>query len=517
MAPAASTLAAAASLSAAALLVPSALSHAFAVAPATTAPSAAAGRGFLSRAAGGPGGAAESHISVGAVAAASLGVAALAAGRSRPAGSCSNRRSSSAAALRAEGGGAGGGYKMSKSVPFLPVSPALEGYVGEEDGFDPMGVSLAIDIRWLREAELKHGRVAMLATAGWIATDLGLRVPGDAFANVSTIQAHDAMVKFGSMTQMLCWIGYAELFGYLAIIKMMEGETDRTPGDFGLRWQYPKDEQGQYEMQMKELRNGRLAMLAFGGIATAGVLTGESWPFFAVGAEKRCGAAPAMGSGAALCGGLQKQVARGASVASRAGRSASVPFLPKPQNLEGLVGEEQEFDPLGFAESVDAKWLREAELKHGRVCMVAAVGFFSQQYITFPGFEPTPDALQAVYTAPPSAMAALLLLAGYIESASYGGKITMLDMFEGDRVPGDFNFGAGFLKGKSEKEVYDMKLKELNNGRLAMLAFAGMVHHNIVVKGPLFPLFPDNWTGPEQWMATSMMSGIAEFNGVSGR
>jgi len=406
---------------------------------------------------------------------------------------------------------------MSKSVPFLPVSPALEGYVGEEDGFDPMGVSLAIDIRWLREAELKHGRVAMLATAGWIATDLGLRVPGDAFANVSTIQAHDAMVKFGSMTQMLCWIGYAELFGYLAIIKMMEGETDRTPGDFGLRWQYPKDEQGQYEMQMKELRNGRLAMLAFGGIATAGVLTGESWPFFAVGAEKRCGAAPAMGSGAALCGGLQKQVARGASVASRAGRSASVPFLPKPQNLEGLVGEEQEFDPLGFAESVDAKWLREAELKHGRVCMVAAVGFFSQQYITFPGFEPTPDALQAVYTAPPSAMAALLLLAGYIESASYGGKITMLDMFEGDRVPGDFNFGAGFLKGKSEKEVYDMKLKELNNGRLAMLAFAGMVHHNIVVKGPLFPLFPDNWTGPEQWMATSMMSGIAEFNGVSGR
>jgi hypothetical protein len=31
-----------------------------------------------------------------------------------------------------------------------------------------MGFSLAIDIRWLREAELKHGRVAMLATMGWI-------------------------------------------------------------------------------------------------------------------------------------------------------------------------------------------------------------------------------------------------------------------------------------------------------------------------------------------------------------
>merc|ERR1711972_769860 len=99
------------------------------------------------------------------------------------------------------------------------------------------------------------------------------------------------------------------------------------------------------------------------------------------------------------------------------------------------------------------------------------------------GFKPTPDALQSVYTAPVGAMAALLFLAGWIESSSYGGKITMLDMFEGDRTPGDFNFGAGYLKGKSDKEVYDMKLKELNNGRLAMLGFAGMVHHNLVVKG----------------------------------
>merc|ERR1711879_188533 len=127
-------------------------------------------------------------------------------------------------------------------------------------------------------------------------------------------------------------------------------------GDFGLRYLYPKDEQGQYEMQMKELRNGRLAMLAFSGIATAGVLTGKPWPFFALPSEHRCGALPAMGSGTALCGGLQRQGVRGTSLAALE-RSASVPFLPKPQNLEGLVGEEQGFDPIGFAEDVDAKWL----------------------------------------------------------------------------------------------------------------------------------------------------------------
>merc|ERR1719436_604870 len=92
-------------------------------------------------------------------------------------------------------GPSGGGYKMSKAVPFLPVSPALEGYVGEEDGFDPMGFSLAIDIAWLREAELKHARVCMLATVGWIATDLGMRIPGP-MERLSTINAHDYLVKF---------------------------------------------------------------------------------------------------------------------------------------------------------------------------------------------------------------------------------------------------------------------------------------------------------------------------------
>merc|ERR1740138_1984021 len=145
-----------------------------------------------------------------------------------------------------------GGYKMSAAVPFLPASPMLKGFAGEEDGFDPMGFSLAWDIRWLREAELKHARVAMLATAGWIATDLGLRVPGP-FFQVSTIDAHDAMVLFGSMPQMLIWIGYAEFYGFLAITSMMEYKTNRKPGDFGLRTFYPEDEKSQYDMQMKEL------------------------------------------------------------------------------------------------------------------------------------------------------------------------------------------------------------------------------------------------------------------------
>lgn len=388
------------------------------------------------------------------------------------------------------------GYKMSPAVPFLPMSPALEGIPGEEEGFDPMGFSLAIDIRWLREAELKHGRVAMLATLGWITTDLGLRVPGDAF-QISTLEAHDAMVKFGSMPQILVWLGYLELFGFLAIINMQEGKTDRKPGDFGLRGFYPADAKGQYEMQVKELRNGRLAMLAFSGIVTVGVLTQEKWPFFdavvnAVGTSSKAG-----DTSSKFCG--AQTASRSRMVVRHASSSKSMPFLPKPENLGGLVGAESEFDPLGFSDTFDVKWLREAELKHGRVCMLATIGFVAEQYVQFPGFPAAEDALQAIYVAPVNMTAVLLVAAGYIESSAYDGKLTMLDMFEGEgakRAPGDLNFGKRFLP-ENKAEADELAMKELNNGRLAMLAFSGMVHHNLVVKGPLFPLFPEGWEGPQ--------------------
>eukprot|EP00445_Apocalathium_hangoei_P009859 CAMPEP_0203872120 /NCGR_PEP_ID=MMETSP0359-20131031/19084_1 /ASSEMBLY_ACC=CAM_ASM_000338 /TAXON_ID=268821 /ORGANISM="Scrippsiella Hangoei, Strain SHTV-5" /LENGTH=814 /DNA_ID=CAMNT_0050790805 /DNA_START=54 /DNA_END=2499 /DNA_ORIENTATION=+ len=418
---------------------------------------------------------------------------------------------SSATTLRA--------YKMSKAVPFLPLSPAMEGVVGGEDeGFDPMGFSYAFDIRWLREAELKHGRICMLATVGWIATDLGMRVSDNAAFQVNSIDAHLSMVKFGSMAQMLVWLGFAELFGFMAMIRMYQGKTDRAAGDFGFRALYPKDEAGQDQMQLKELRNGRLAMLAYGGIVTAAVLTGKPWPFFAV-AEQRVGASS---SRSAFCGSLKTQAVRGSAMAAKAEmeRSASLPFLPKPAGLKGLVGEEVGFDPLAFAETFDPRWLREAELKHGRVSMVATLGFAAQQFITFPGITPTPNANEAIYTANPAGWAALLFLAGFIESTSYGGKITMLDMFEGKRDPGNFEFGSGFLKGKNDKQVNDMKLKELSNGRLAMMAIGGMIHHNFVVQGPLFPLIPEGWTTPAAWVTPdgepiqSFMSGFV--NGTSG-
>ena len=223
----------------------------------------------------------------------------------------------------------------------------------------------------------------------------------------------------------------------------------------------------------------------------------DKWPFFDVQVSAVAKKDEAR-IGSAFCGAVAPTPS-GSRTACQASSSKSLPFLPKPQNLGGLVGGEAEFDPLGFSDVCDIKWLRESELKHGRVCMLACVGFVAEQYWQLPGFEGAPDALQAVYTAPLNASGVLLFLCGYIESAAYGGKITMLDMFEGDgasRAPGDLNFGKRFLP-VDKAAAEEMAVKELTNGRLAMLAFSGMVHHNLVVKGPLFPLFPEGYVGPQ--------------------
>jgi hypothetical protein len=48
----------------------------------------------------------------------------------------------------------------------------------------------------------------------------------------------------------------------------MKGDgTNYLPGDFGLRLGYPSDAVGQKRMQLAEIKNGRLAMIAIFGFA----------------------------------------------------------------------------------------------------------------------------------------------------------------------------------------------------------------------------------------------------------
>jgi len=164
--------------------------------------------------------------------------------------------------------------EYSESLPMLVKRPQLKGYVGDV-GFDPVGFSEILPMDWLREAELKHCRVSMLATVGFAFTDF-YTLPGFEY---TTLEAHDACVASGAMSQLLLWIGLLEVFSLISIDQMLRG-SGRAAGDYGFDpLGFGTDPEKLAELQMKELANGRLAMFAFGGFVTQSVLTGSSFPY----------------------------------------------------------------------------------------------------------------------------------------------------------------------------------------------------------------------------------------------
>ena len=134
-------------------------------------------------------------------------------------------------------------------------------------------------VPWFREAELKHGRAAMLACLGFVVPEF-IRIPGEAYsfeAIPNVIDAHDALPD--SMIQIFAWISFLETCSWGALANM--NEFDRKPGDFGFDplklW--PASEEKQKEMQLKELKNGRLAMIGIGGMVTGAAISGHGFPY----------------------------------------------------------------------------------------------------------------------------------------------------------------------------------------------------------------------------------------------
>merc|ERR1712216_756385 len=167
--------------------------------------------------------------------------------------------------------------EYSEALPFLTRRASLgpKGALVGDIGFDPLGFTEIFPMAWLREAELKHCRVCMLAVVGFIFTDF-YTLPGFEY---STLEAHDACVAQGGMSQILLWVGLLEILNAISIDQMLRG-SGREAGDYGFDpLGMISDPAKKEEMQMKELANGRLAMFAFGGAVTQAVLTGNTFPW----------------------------------------------------------------------------------------------------------------------------------------------------------------------------------------------------------------------------------------------
>lgn len=120
----------------------------------------------------------------------------------------------------------------------------------------------------------------MLATVGFVVPEF-VRIPGEQFsfeAIPKVIDAHDALPD--SMIQIFGWISFLEAVSFPALAGAGAG-YDRAPGDFsfdplGL---FPTDPEKQKEMQLAELKNGRLAMIAIGGMVSGAAISGNGFPY----------------------------------------------------------------------------------------------------------------------------------------------------------------------------------------------------------------------------------------------
>lgn len=148
------------------------------------------------------------------------------------------------------------------------------------------------------------------------------------------------------------------------------------------------------------------------------------------------------------------------------------------------------FDPLGLSEGKtyrELKKFREAELKHGRVAMLAVLGTIVQEnFHPLFGFEnkEMDGAIfhfQQIQSAFPSFWAILVFAIGIVEAQGIArlwdspGTVSNTEIagVREDVICGDYGFDPLNLKDDEEKFL-DMRTKELNNGRLAMIAAVGI-------------------------------------------
>jgi hypothetical protein len=148
------------------------------------------------------------------------------------------------------------------------------------------------------------------------------------------------------------------------------------------------------------------------------------------------------------------------------------------------------FDPLGFADKANANTLkryREAELTHGRVAMLATVGFLVGEKVEgssflFDASIKGPAITHLAQVPAPFWLLLLISIANAELFRAQTGWVAPKDcpvdepgLLRADYIPGDIGFDPLNLKPTDPDEFEAIQTKELQNGRLAMLAAAGFL------------------------------------------
>jgi len=182
-------------------------------------------------------------------------------------------------------------------------------------------------------------------------------------------------------------------------------------------------------------------------------------------------------------------------VVDEASAAAAAAMKPQAFVAKGQLGAQAPlgfWDPLGYCEGItemDFKKLRSSEIKHGRLAMMATIGFITPFYSKLPGylslskdikFEDIPVGITAISKVPAAGWVQILLFAAICEFG-FGPNIQEWK----DGQPGDYGRGALGMFGPITDPVKKARSlsAEISNGRLAMAAITGMILQNGITGG----------------------------------